>query len=488
MAGITNPNSGLGITDNKDYSAPSGVEQDPKYSDVTKAKGAELKEEIGRSGVLIMNGFIIGEEYNKDLVGRPGSKKFDEMRRSSAPIKAALQAVKLPILAASYDFTPPPEDPKTVGQKKVEFLRAQIIKNKTLNFKKTLREILTHLEFGFAVFEKTFEMTTFGGSEFIGIKKFAFRKQYSIYRWMMGNGQAGIQQWLMNGGFKDIPDWKLALFTNEQEGDNYAGMSILRPVYKDWFMLDLFIKLNAMAHERYGVGIPVAKQSADSTTAVAPDEWEKLRESLRNMRSNEEAYLEIPGGIDLEIMKMASNTSSDMLPSIEFHNKQIFLNVLAQFLMLGQGASGGGGSRALSEDSSQLFLHSLEYVADYVCATLTENLAKDLIELNWGQGAAVPEMTHEKIGDDNIQLFSEAILKLTQAGVITSTLETEKYFRKMLGMPELSKEEEAEWTKPEPKPVAPAQPADEGKSDKTAAEVIDSVKRMSNKITSIIGE
>jgi len=481
MAGITNPNSGLSTTDVKDYSAPSGVEQDPKYSDVTKAKGADLKTEIGRSGVLIMNGFIIGEEYNKDLVGRAASKKYDEMRRSSAPIKAALQVVKLPVLAASYGFEAPEEDSKTVGQKKVDYLNDQIFKR--LEFKQILREILTCLEFGFSLFEKTFEITNYKGTDMIGIKKFAFRKQYSLYRWMMSNGQPGIQQWLLSGGFKDIPDWKVALFTHEKEGDNYAGMSILRPVYKDWYMLDLIVKLNAMAHERYGVGIPVAKQ--DSEVTVAPTEWDKLREGLSNLRSNEEGYLEVPAGVSLEILKMASSTSSDMLPTIEYHTKQIYANVLAQFLQLGQGAS-GSGSKALGEDASKLFLHSLEYIADYVCETLTNTLAKDLIELNWGAGSAVPKMTHEKIGDDNIQLFSDAIMKLTQAGVMTPTVSTETFIRDMLKLPALTAQEEAEWTKPTPPSIPGTAPATEADGSKTASEIIASVKRMSDKVTTLI--
>jgi phage gp29-like protein len=294
----------------------------------------------------------------------------------------------------------------------------------------------------------------------------------------MGDGQPGIQQYLLSGGFRNIPEYKLTLFSPEKEGDNYQGISVLRSCYKDWYMKDLLVKINAMSHERHGLGIPKVTVKGQ----VSSDESTKMREAARNLRAGEEAYIETTENLDLEILDMKASTRQDILPSIEFHTKQIFQSILAQFLQLSQSSSGGGtGSKALSEDMSKLFMRSLEFVSDYIADVFNTDLVKDLIELNWGKGANIPILTHEKIGDDNLALISDALSKLVTAGVITNTAETEQFVRGTLGLPELTDKDIVEYNKPEPEPkvveVAPPQ---------KAKEELSAIKLLNERITKVL--
>lgn len=464
---ILNPNSGLGTPD-KSYAAPAGVTQDLALTDILVQPKEDLTQEIGRSGVLVMNGLIINEEYNRDLTGQAGAKKYDEMRRSDSSIQAALKALKLPLLAANYHVKKNEGDPESLAVEKQEFIHKNLFVN--LDFSNSYREMLTCLEQGYSVFEKTFE---FGEKGRVEIAKFGFRKQSSIYRWQMGNGQPGIQQYLLSGGFRDIPDYKLTLFSPEKEGDNYAGISVLRSCYKDWYMKDLLVKINAMSHERHGIGTPKITVKGQ----VSPDEQIAMREAARNMRAGDEAYIETTENIDFEILDMKANSREPILPSIEFHTKQIFQSILAQFLQLSQSAGGGGsGSRALSEDMSKLFMHSLEYLADYMCNVITNDLIKDLIELNWGKGANYPTLEHEQIGDDNISFLGDAYSKIANAGGITNTVETEQYLRTMLGLPVLTDDEVKAYTVPVTKSPLPF-----------TANEMKSIKALDEKISNIIG-
>lgn len=461
---IINPNSGLGVPQIKDYTAPLITSQDMTLTDVQKADPEQRNTEIGRSGVLIMNGFIIGEEYDQDLVGRTGAKKFDQMRRSDSSIQAGLKALKLPILASQWEVQVPEDEDNALGLEKKEFIEKNLFKN--LNFKYVLREALTCLEFGFSIFEKTYKMTD-GKVE---LDKFGFRKQYSIYRWNMGDGQPGIQQYLLSGGFRNIPDYKVTLFSPEKEGDNYAGISVLRSCYKDWYMKDLLVKINAMSHERHGIGIPKITMKG----TVSPDETKNMREFARNMRAGEESYVETTENLDVEILDMKASSRQDILPSIEFHTKQIFQSILAQFLQLSQSSSGGGtGSKALSEDMSKLFMRSLEYLSDYVAYVFNEDVIKDLIELNWGVGSACPKLVHEKVGDENIALVADAYSKYAQAGALTNTLATEKFIRSTIGLPPLTEEEEANYSV--------------GIPVTTQASEMRSVKALNEKLNKIVG-
>jgi hypothetical protein len=450
---ILNPNSGLDVRTSDtstapgipgqqvDYTNPAGKEQDLSLTDITIQDKEALTQEIGRSGVLIMNGFIIAEEYNPDLIGREGIKKYDQMRRGDASCKAALNAIKLPIIASDWHIDVPEGDPEALGNEKKEFIEQQLFSN--MKFETKLREALTCVDFGFSIFEKTFKLGEKGRVE---IDKWGFRKQYSIYRWQMGDGQPGIQQYLLSGGFRDIPEYKVTLFSPEKEGDNYAGMSVLRAAYRDWYYKDLLTKINAMSHERHGIGIPLITMEGNAS----PEEMKNLEEAARNMRAGQQAFIRLTDNIRFEILDMKSQTREQILPSIEFHNKQIYQSILAQFLQLSQSASGGGsGSRALSEDMSKLFMRSLEYLADYIASVFNEDLIKDLIELNWGKGAACPKLAHEKIGDDNLQLMGDFVQSLAQSRLITPTVETEQAVRAMAGLPQLSEEEVATYVAPE---------------------------------------
>jgi hypothetical protein len=49
---------------------------------------------------------------------------------------------------------------------------------------------------------------------------------------------------------------KLIVFVNEMEGMNWWGTSLLRPAYKHWFIKNTLYKIDAIAHERQGLGIP----------------------------------------------------------------------------------------------------------------------------------------------------------------------------------------------------------------------------------------
>src|SRR5882672_328939 len=72
-------------------------------------KAAEPKPvrglEIGDSGTHILSGFI-SEEYNTELIGIKAFQKYDEMRKSDATVRAAEQAVTLPIRAAEWYVKP----------------------------------------------------------------------------------------------------------------------------------------------------------------------------------------------------------------------------------------------------------------------------------------------------------------------------------------------------------------------------------------------
>lgn len=394
--------------------------------DTSKVKNPAAKE-VGASGTRIFSGIISGEEYNPKLVGIRGNKIYEEMRRSDATVRAALLVCKLPILAALWTINPASDD--KADQEVADFIERELFHRK-IKFNDFLREALTCLDFGYSVFEKVLGMTNFNGKDLVGIEKLGFRKQVSIIRWETEEKQEGITQQLTDKTVS-IPMVKLILFTNEKEGDNYEGISILRYAYKHWDYKNKLYKIDAIQKERHGVGVveievPKNADPADEAAAV---------EAARQMRANEEAYIKHPAGWKVGFMDMMSRTTSDALPSVAHHDRQIVKSVLAQFLELG--ASDSGGSRALSEDHTKLFELSLEALAKTLQNAIQEfiNQLCDLNFTNLPNG--YPQLSFGKIGDENVQVMSEAIQKLVSAQVLTPDPEMEKQIRKTMKLPEL---------------------------------------------------
>ena len=395
-----------------------------------RAKG--MGREIGKTGTTIFSGNITGEEYNPNLTGKQAIRNYEIMRRSDSTVHATLQVCKLPILSVRWKINPASDNED--DQRKARFIQRELFERNVM-FTNFLREGLSSLDFGFAVAEKTYELTDFEGSPMIGIQKIGFRKQVSILKWETDDKKEGVTQLLATGESASIPAAKLIIFTNDKEGDNYEGISLLRYAYKHWHIKDKLDIINAVALEKTGVGVPILKKPANADTA----ELEAARDVMRNFRANEEAYIEIPIGWEVEMLDMKANTTKEIIPSIQYHDRQIMKSVLAQFLELG--SSDASGSRAVSEDHSKLFLLSEEATARNIQNSIQEQLVKQLCDLNFSDMPnGYPKIVFDKIGNDNPKTAAESIEKFVTAGVLTAGAEVEEYIRELLHLPVMTNE------------------------------------------------
>src|SRR6185295_17978497 len=161
------------------------------------------------------------------------------------------------------------------------------------------------------------------------------------------------------GKTAEIPRWKLLYFINEQEGSNYEGHSLLRAAHKPWYYKNLYYKVDSIAVEKQGMGIVKVTHPPQAS----PQEIAKVEEIAKNVRANEKAYIKLPAGYNLEFIYTHANTLKETKDMIDHHDRQISKSFLTQFLELGVQK---GGSHALSQDHSKLFLLGLEYLAKIV--------------------------------------------------------------------------------------------------------------------------
>lgn len=400
----------------------------------TQKKAKENKNigvELGRSGTNIFSG-IISEEYVSELSGSRAIKLYDEMRKGDATVKATLSAVQLPIRRANWFVTAASEDK---GDKEIaDFIEDALFEYHDLSWDDFIRQALLSTAYGVMVFEKVFGIREIRGKQMIVWEKLAPRLPSSITAWELKDKSLGIQQTTPDGNTAEIPFEKLLVFNNEKEGDNWWGTSLLRAAYKHWYIKTNIEKIDAMAHERQGLGVPFVTLPDNASEA----DLQQAETILSNMRAHEKGYLIERETMKVEFKDMHASGTKDPARTIDYHNRQITLAVLAQFIMLGSGAS---GSYALSKDHSELFLKSLEAVASNIVDVINKNAVKQLVDLNFNGVVDYPKLDFAGISRTDIESLSVAYQRLTQSKGINPIESDEVYLRKALGLPEKTEED-----------------------------------------------
>lgn len=409
-----------------------------------KSLPKQAGKEIGKSGTLIFQGLITQEDYNANFTGAQLIRQVEIMRRSSSTVRGTLLVVKLPILSANWGIDPAQLPDGGIDERDQEirdFVYRELFK-RNVNFYDFLRQGSTHLDFGYSVFEKIYELTDFLGQTRIGINKLGFRKQKTIFRWEMSDGGDGIHQLVADGSSYDIPREKLIIFTNEKEGDNHEGVSLLRYAYKDWDILDKLQIVNAVALEKMGVGVPIV--SARENQTPSPDDVEKAEEVAQNIRANEASFLSMPASMEIEMLDMKANTTKEIIPSLNYHDRRISASIIAGFTELG--GQSGSGSQSLSKDLTSLFMKAEEATARTIQSTIQEDLIKQLVDLNYADlPNGYPQITFGKISDDDLVELATSVGTLAEKQLITPDVDLEAHLRRTYHLPAMTDDVRAKY-------------------------------------------
>jgi phage gp29-like protein len=207
------------------------------------------------------------------------------------------------------------------------------------------------------------------------------------------------------------------------------------------------------------MGIP----QISTPNSATPQDKARAREVAQNMRANEKAYHELPMGFKIEFLDTHANTLKDCKEMIDHHDREISKAFLAQFIELGAQQS---GSYALSANQSKLFLLGLEYIAKIIQEEVNKAI-KELCDLNFPnlKEEDYPTLEYGAIGEVDYTTLSDALSKLSTAGIITPTLEMEKYILNTTKIP-VSEELDEIWEEKREQAAQlltqPLAPTDEG--------------------------
>lgn len=391
--------------------------------------------ELGSTGSSVY-GTYPREEYNATLRGKEGTILYDQMRRSSAQIRSSLRVIKTPVLGARW-FVQPASDSKRDVKIAQEITDNYLNKMSMSWFQMQVEQLLC-LDFGWYAFEKVFDKVD--GK--IIWRKFAPRHPLDHYEWEWdahggpeagwfygpaGDYQQNVNEFYPTGSMgKRIPIEKLLIFTHDKEAGDLEGISVLRSVYANWYIIQNLYKIDAIQKERHGIGIPVIKlppgfSAADKTLA---------NELGRNLRTNEKAHVVLPPNFILEFAKVEGQMVNS-ISSVDHHNKMIMNNVLAGFI--------DAAAQGDSKTGADMFQKGSRFIADIVRDVHNKWAIPELVRWNYGENVQPPELKVRRLGDTvDWRTMSFAIRNLIGAKLMTPSTELEDWFRDEMDLPPMT--------------------------------------------------
>lgn len=370
-------------------------------------------------------------EDNWDLRFPRSVRVFSKMAREDSQVTSVLKAISLPIQRAGWQIDPngAPDDVVSVVS---EDLRLRVLgddpnaplapRQGKVSWSEHLQQALLSLTYGFMFFEQVYEER---GGRF-RLKKLAPRYPSTITKILVADdgGLEGIEQ----DGDVTIPVNRLVGYCHDPRDASWTGTSVLRPAYKHWVLRDDFLRLEAQVLDRNGMGVPVY---TGSELAIDPDaDLQHGQEIAETMRSGESAGASIPAGAKLTLVGVNGQLVSPR-EAIAYHDSMIARGVLAHFLNL----EGKGGSYALAETQSDLFIQSLQTTAEWIAETATQYIVEDLVRMAFpGYDGLCPRVTFDPIASKK-ELTAQDLATLVRDGVFIPDRDLEEDTRRRYSMP-----------------------------------------------------
>lgn len=364
---------------------------------------------------------------------------FSKMSREDSQVKSVLKAVTLPIQRTTWRVRPNGAAPELVRMV-AEDLNLPVegesgsapvaVRSGRVSWQEHLPWALKMLTYGHAYFEKVYTDGLDGPQR---LRKLAPRLQDTIAKITIADdgGLESITQRSTARGGRAVPAVELEVgrllaYVHDPDTMDWVGTSLLRPAYKHWRLKDRLLKLEADVLDRNGMGVPVYK-SVDDQNDADLDRGEEIATSLR---SGEAAGAAIRASADLKIIGVTGQLVSPR-EAIVYHDSHIARTALAHALNL----EGKGGSYALAEVQMDMFIQSLQTIAEYVATTANRYLVEDMVEKFTGdRRGPFPLIVFDAIGS-RTGIGPEALSALKNAKLITADRALEEHLRRKHELP-----------------------------------------------------
>lgn len=423
--------------------------QDTQKTDplIVAANKAKPTDELGVTGLLQWQGNIT-EAYRPNLYWPAAYKVYNEMLRRDPTIAALLNSIKL--LARTASWTVEPASSAEPDQRAAEFLES-CLGDMTITLEDAVEDLLTAIPFGWSWSEIVYKRRNRQSAEqssayddgLIGWHKFAPRRQSSFSRWEFDDngGLQGLHQAVMFDS-RYMPITKSLHFTAQRDAGNPEGLALLESIYEAWHYVKTLQLYNGIGFERSFVGLPVFEYG-DPEHPYTPDDSDEaeVRAMGQGLRQNSQAYVSYPASkLHFRLETVANPNAASLLETIKQYRVWMLQVALADFIALGTLTS--GGSYALGQDKSELFLMAIDGWLDKLAhvdklGIFNRYAVPRLFDYNTFDGiTAYPRIKHSSVQKPNLPALSSYLQSLS--AFITPNPELESELLRKANLPQRS--------------------------------------------------
>jgi len=234
-----------------------------------------------------------------------------------------------------------------------------------------------------------------------------------------------------------IPAENLCLWTYGSRGSsNWMGTGRYRASYFLWRARQTLMRTGVIAAERFGVGVPIAKQTEESfrDRQGHAEDWRSIQQQLARYRGGSQAWLAVTHGIDVDI-KEASFTSAQHILDL-YNAAALEIHILGGTQALVQGTQ-KVGTYSLAETQASEFRATLNPWLGTVADVVNTTVVRKLIDLNWPDVKHYPRVTVGDQEDGSTKDDAEVYQILVNSGMPTQP-EDWDLFREQRNWPALT--------------------------------------------------
>jgi len=360
----------------------------------TKERGRDISTLMDFTGMLPWGQWMDDVEKAPDLQWPNSIRVYDQMRNDSqcqGLYLGATAAIKryiwyldpndcdpgwCDLLAADLNLPVGLDaavEAAQTGQK-----RGRLLSFQKPNWMNHLDTLMKAMQYGHYYFEMVGEITNDapGGGEAWRLRKLGPRHPRTITEFVVNKQSELIsikQGWgdlnrrgVWNENAYEISADHLVRYIWDGEPGYHVGRSIYRPMYRNWLIKDRLLRVDAIKHERNGVGMPIIVGPEGASAQQLMD----LDKMAQEYKVGERGGGALPFGSKLTLQG-TQGALPNTVASIRLQNEEMARSMLMMFMQLGQTET---GSRALGQSFIDWFTLQQEMIAEWVVDTANHEL------------------------------------------------------------------------------------------------------------------
>ena len=409
---------------------------------------------LGTTGLRQWSGFL-DEEWLVPLKDPRGLRTFREMADNDPIIGASLLAIGLLVRQVTWTVMPSEDTP--AAQQSADWVKDALFMDLAGGWDALLQEILSMNWAGWSFHETVYKRragwtadpwtsSRFSDGQW-GWHSLPIRAQETLDHWEIDDDTnqivAMVQRDPVRSGLYTIPMAKAALFRPHQHKGNPQGRSLLRSVYRPWYMSRRIEELQGIGIERDLAGLPVMYVPPEimDPQASAEDQstYSAYKKIVTNIRRGEQEGVLLPLQYDpttqkelyrLELLSTGGQRQFDTTKILEFYNREKAIALLTDVLLLGHERV---GSFALASSKTNLLALGVSAICGSIAEVFSEQVFPPLWALNGWPVETMPSLQPGDVETVDLDELGNFIVRYSQAGLDLTDLENE--VRRRAGLP-----------------------------------------------------